>query len=86
MESVKMELTERNIRNNWEQALRQVKRGDELSYPISWGFSDEDISCLAKLYKRNKFRKKILDLLEDCNFHTECGDFIDGNFDKYIKE
>ena len=80
-----MELTEDNIRNNWEQALRQVKKGTDLSYPIQWSFSDNDIFELAKLYKRNKFRKKIWDLLEDCNFHTECGDFAEGNFDKYIK-
>lgn len=73
-----------DIRKDWAQALRSVKRGTELSYRIDFGFSEVDISELAKLHKKNKFRRKIEDLLTDCNFHTECSDFDDGLYDKYI--
>lgn len=72
------------IRGNWEKALESVKRGTALSGQIDYGFGKRDISELAKLHKAGKFRQKIEDLLEDCNFHTECGDFGSGIYDKYI--
>lgn len=73
------------IRKDWSAALRSVKKGYELSGPIDYGFSKDDIRALAKLHKQNRFRKKIEDLLEDCNFHTECADFSDGEYDKYLE-
>lgn len=74
------------IRRDWSKALRSVKNGCELSGPIDYGFSEDDIRALAKLHKQNRFRKKIEDLLEDCNFHTECADFASGKYDEYLKE
>lgn len=73
------------IRKDWATALRNVRNGEKLSKPIRWSFSGRDISILAKLHKSNKFRKKIEDLLTDCNFHTECSDFSLGRYDEYIK-
>ena len=72
------------VRSDWEDALKSVKRGSDLSSKISYRLSDEDLSELAKLHKKNKFRKKIEDLLEDINFHQESGDFANKNYDKYI--
>lgn len=73
------------IRNDWNKAFESVEEGVQLSGPIGFGFSDSDIKELALLHKANKHRVKIEDLLTDCNFHTECSDFSDGNYDKYIK-
>ena len=74
------------IRRDWAQALREVKKGSELSGCIGYSFYDSDISALAQLHKANKFRKKIESLLTDCNFHKECGDFSEGLYDEYLKE
>lgn len=73
-----------DIRKDWAGALRNVKRGTQLSSKIDYAFSEEDISELAKLHKKNHFRKKIEALLEDCNFHTEYSDFSSGIYDRYI--
>lgn len=72
------------IRRDWRKALRSVRKGEALSGAIGYGFTHNDIVTLAKLHKANRFRKKIEDLLEDCNFHTESADFADGRYDKYL--
>lgn len=72
------------IRKDWNKAFESVKEGKQLSALIGFGFSDSDIRELARLHKANKYRNKIEDLLEDCNFHTECSDFSSKNYEKYI--
>ena len=61
------------IRHDWPAALRRVKKGYELSSAVGWGFYKDDLRTFLKLHKANKFRKKIEDLLTDCNYHTFCG-------------
>lgn len=73
------------IRSDFATALKNCKRGTDLSHPLNWAFSSRDISILAKLHKSNKYRKKIEDLLTDCNFHYECGEFMQGNYAEFIK-
>ena len=73
-----------DIRTDFAAAFRNVKKGTELSGILDYGFSKEDISELAKLHKSNKFRKKIEDLLEDCNFHYESGKFASKQYDEFI--
>lgn len=80
---------EAEIRLDFASALRSVKRGTELSYPLGWGFDRDDLMALMVLHKSNKFRRKIEDLLEDCNFHTECGLLSEKQyeeFERFIKE
>lgn len=72
------------IRKNFADALRSVKKGTELSSKLNYSFSSKDIKELAKLHKSNKFRKKIENLLEDCNFHYECGKFMDKDYDEFL--
>ena len=72
------------IRTEWATALRSVKHGSDLSHKVSWGFSTRDLIKLGELHKGNKFRKKIEDLLEDCNFHSECGLLADKNYEEYM--
>ena len=73
-----------DIRLDFDKAFSSVKDGCDLSYPLGFGFTPEDIKNLALLHKAGKHRKKIEDLLEDCNFHQECGAFAAGDYDDYI--
>lgn len=73
-----------NVRSDWSNALKNVKEGTELSHKIGCGLSSSDLKQLATLHKTKKYRKKIEELLTDCNFHAECNDFYNGNYDKYI--
>lgn len=61
------------IKLDFAEALRNVKYGHELSAKVDWGFSSDELLNLMKLHKQNKFRKKIENLLTDCNFHTASG-------------
>ncbi len=72
------------IKRDFATALRNVKNGRELSYPLQWAFSKRDLTNLAKLHKSNKFRKKIEDLLTDCNFHEECSLMSSHNYSKWL--
>lgn len=72
------------IRQDFATALRNVKNGSALSGVLGWSFSDEDLKNLAKLHKSNKFRKKIEDLLTDCNFHYECELMSSKDYSKWL--
>lgn len=72
------------IRKDFAAALKSVKHGDDLSGRLDWSFSPKDISELAKLHKAGKFRKKIEDLLTDCNFHSECSMMAAKQYDELI--
>lgn len=66
-------MKEEAIRKDWNAALESVNDGCSLSALIHWGFSQQDLIVLCALHKAGKHQQKIVDLLEDCNFHTECG-------------
>lgn len=68
------------IRNNWQRVLKCSMPYNEIAHTIRWGFSRADLEELMRLHKENICRNKIEDLLEDCNFHTECGNWHDGNY------
>ena len=72
------------IRSDFATALRNVKNGSALSGVLGWSFSDKDLIALAKLHKSNKFRKKIEDLLTDCNFHYECSLMSSKDYSKWL--
>lgn len=73
------------IRINFEKTLAKCEYGRDLSEPLDYGFTDEEITELAKLHKANKYRGKIEDLLEDCNFHYECAKFREHDYSEFIK-
>lgn len=74
------------IRRDFDSALRSVKDGTELSSDLDWSFREKDIAELARLHKEKKHRKKIEELLTDCNFHYECGKLIAGEYEEFLKE
>lgn len=76
------------VREDFEEALNNTPANEiqTLSYKIDFGFKDEDISNLAILHKNGsaELKDKIELLLTDCNAHTICNNFAEGNYDKYI--
>ena len=66
-------MNEEAIRKDWNTALESVNDGCSLSAIIRWGFTQQDLIVLCALHRAGKHQQKIVDLLEDCNFHTECG-------------
>ena len=73
------------IRCDFSSVLKNVKHGSELSGKLGYGFSTDDLVDLMNLHKKNMFRRKIEDLLEDCNFHTESGLLSEGNYSECAK-
>lgn len=74
------DLDEEWVRENWEEALAGPSGYGDIASSIGWGFTREDLETLKELHKAGKFREKIEDLLDDCNFHTESGNWHDGNY------
>ena len=74
------------IRRDFDSALCSVEHGTELSRILDWSFREKDIAELARLHKAGKHRKKIEELLTDCNFHYECGKLIAGEYEEFLKE
>lgn len=73
-----------DIRKDFAGALSSVKQGSELSGILGWSFSDNDLKILAGLHKSNKYRKKIENLLTDCNFHYACALMSSKNYASFL--
>lgn len=71
---------EEYIRSHWQNIIESAIPYGRISHDIGWGFSDDDLRELMRMHSENICREKIEDLLEDCNFHTECGNWHDGNY------
>lgn len=78
-------LREVSIRRDYVTAFEQVSNGKELSGAIGYVLGKKDLYKLAELHKTNQFRKKIEELLEDCNFHYEHAKFASGEYDEFLK-
>lgn len=72
-------MAEDEIREDWEKALNSMSYSD-IAKEIRWGFFDEDLRELMRLHQANVQREKIEDLLDDCNFHEESGNWSEGNY------
>lgn len=71
------------IRLDFAAALRNCKKGTELSGKLDYGFGPDDLMSLMQLHKANKFRAKIENLLTDCNFHSECSLLSSKEYNKF---
>lgn len=74
------------VRRDFASAFSEARRGSELSDRLGYALSKKDLKELAKLHKKNRFRKKIEDLLNNVNFHYEARCFRNGNYDEFLKE
>ena len=72
------------IRNDWSAALGSGKRIEDISADIGWAFTDEDIKELAWLHKECIHRKKIEQLLIECNLISVAFDLRDGRYIEYF--
>ena len=70
------------VRRDWAAALQSANPGRAIAPKIGWGFRKEDVLILTDLYKAGRFQEKILDLLEDCNFHMAAGLLMDGRYEE----
>ena len=73
------------VRSDWDMAFRSVSHGDSLSRWIGWALSPQDLLVLCCLHEAGEHRKKIEELMEDCNFHKENGLLSDGKYDECRK-
>lgn len=73
------------IRRDWSNALQKVKSGDKLSRNIGYSLSSVDLKKLALLHQSNRYRKKIEELLTNCNFHHEAGKFANQQYEEFLK-
>lgn len=71
---------EEYVRQNWEDVLGSAINYADISHAIGWGFTNEDLHTLMELHKAGKYREKIEDLLTDCNFHSECAAWSEGDY------
>lgn len=73
------------IRSDFASALRKVRDGAILAGKLGWAFSDQDLRQLVELHRKNRFRKKIEDMLTDANFHTEATLLFDRKYDELLE-
>ena len=79
-------MTEQEVRMNWDEALTRWETTEfSLSYIIGWGFYPQDLIVLCALHRAGRHQQSIVDLLEDCNFHTVCGLIDEGKYDECMK-
>lgn len=71
------------IRHNLADVLSKYE-GDEIAKKLEFTLWTSDLCELAKLHKANKCRKKIEDLLADCNFHYESAKFHDKDYTEFL--
>ena len=72
------------VRGDWAGALRKAAHGSDLSASLLYGLGEYDLKMLAILHRAGRFCKKIEELLTDCNFHKECGDFMNKRYAEYL--
>lgn len=74
------------ITDNWEKSLRTYSLS-EISNKLKYCFSTEELKELATLHKettKKVVKKRIEDLLTNCNFHSESGILANRNYNKIL--
>lgn len=77
-----------DVKEEDQEKLRELVSA--WSRRLEWGLTDYELSNIARRFIRyvqegkNFSAAVILDFLEDINYHTEYGDFIDGKAVDYI--
>lgn len=72
--------------NDWYDELEEAEYGSDLSAKINYGFSNNDLVILLTMHEAGNFRKKIEDLLTDCNFHTESKLLRKGDYNSMLEQ
>lgn len=85
-ENFQSAMTRLQITDNWEKSLRTYSIS-EISHKLKYCFSKEELKELTILHKETTkkiVKKRIEDLLTNCNFHSESGILADGNYNKIL--
>ena len=75
-----------HITDNWEKALSGMQV-EKMAKDLQYSFCPADLKDLATIHKTTTKRivkKRIEDLLTYCNFHSESGEFHDGNYEQFL--
>lgn len=76
-----------HITDDWEKALRGMQV-EKLAKDLNYSFCPADLKDLATIHKtttKRVVKKRIEDLLTYCNFHSESGEFHDGNYEQFLQ-
>lgn len=79
-------MTRLHITDNWEKALRGMQV-EKMAKDLQYSFCPADLKDLATIHKtttKRVVKKRIEDLLTYCNFHSESGEFHDGNYEQFL--
>lgn len=68
------------VARDWQTLLSKKSVG-KISAEINYSMNRKDIEELADLYQSGKYQDKILEVLEDINYHREYGFFSEEDFD-----
>lgn len=72
-------MTRPQTKNEWKNLFASELSIQTLSSMISYGLNNEDIKIIDELYYGEKhLQKRIIALLEFCNFHYECDLLLKG--------
>ena len=71
--------TKQDIRDNFDDALSALSYG-KISCIFAWELTHDDLLALMDIHRSGKHREKIEDLLTDCNYHTDCQNWHNGNY------
>jgi len=86
MDKLRLEVrTRMEVVSDFPAALKKVRYGSELSGALRYEFSKEELVELVELHKAGRFRKKIEELLTDCNFHSESGMLCAGKYEECLE-
>lgn len=75
-----------HITDKWEKALSGMQV-EKMAKDLQYSFCPADLKDLATIHKTTTKRivkKRIEDLLTYCNFHSESGEFHDGNYEQFL--
>ncbi len=73
------------LRRDLASTLKKYKDMSDLSHDLNYSFCYQDIRDFVALHRKNRFRRKIEDLLTICNFHCECTMMCDKNYDELLE-
>jgi len=81
---------EEKYRKDLINTIKETKLEDisNISNKLDYGFSDYDLIRLSEGYKQGDklLQNKIIELLTDCNFHSEASMLLAGEADKLVSE
>ena len=74
-----------DLRIDYQKAFEEVQFGSTLLSVLSPALTTSDLYRLAQLYKENRCRTKIEDLLMACKLQNHYANFVNGNIEQYIE-